>query len=560
MARPVPPSARLLPWVCAGSVALVAWGSHANTLSHGFVSDDRPYVVDNPAVRGPGSLRHVSPSWWKAARTEQRIGGFYRPLPILTFRLDRGGAAPHEALDPAPFHRTNVLLHALAAVLAWWLARRLARSDTAALVGGLLFAAHPVHSEAVAWVSGRAELLAATSALACLAIAAGLSDAPARRRPWLVAAAALLLVLALSSKEGAVALAPILWLLIRSRSGLRSLAASGILLAFAWGLCAAHVALVWWVRAGVPAGGLGSFVDNPLWAEPWAVRAGTALAVLARGAGLLVWPASLSADYSHRSIPIARWILEPAPLMGLAVFALLAWAAARCLRGRDGLSFPLALALLAWLPASNLIVRTGTILGERLLYFPSAGLCLAAGVAGARLSARSRLAHRAVLAATLALTLAGLARTVARNRVWKDEETLLRATLAAHPENVKALRALGSLLGRRGERGEALRLLDRALEVHPGYAQGHADRGACLIEAGRIAEAEAALRKALELHPGQAAVWSNLGVCHVRTGRLEEAVRCFAEAARIDPTLRNARENLARTLEALGRPPDRKKE
>ncbi|MCD6405795.1 MAG: hypothetical protein J7M19_08205, partial [Planctomycetes bacterium] len=137
-------------------VVLVAVGCYYNTLSAGFVNwDDPKLILENPYVRGLTleNLKHI----WTSPIKET-----YLPLRVTSYAVD------YElwGYDPQGYHLTNVLLHAAVALLVFLVARRLSGSWAAGFFAGVLFAAHPVHTEAVAWASGRKDLLSTALLLA----------------------------------------------------------------------------------------------------------------------------------------------------------------------------------------------------------------------------------------------------------------------------------------------------------------------------------------------------------------------------------------------------------
>ena len=127
----------------------------AGTLANGFVLDDTLLVRDNPRLEDPARIAELLTSdYW----SPHRISGLYRPLVTLSYAVNTWifGVAP------ASFHGVNVLLHALNAVILMGLVARLTRDSAISIGASLLFVTHAVHSEAVANVAGRAELLSAT--------------------------------------------------------------------------------------------------------------------------------------------------------------------------------------------------------------------------------------------------------------------------------------------------------------------------------------------------------------------------------------------------------------
>ena len=218
--------------------------------------------------------------------------------------------------------------------------------------------------------------------------------------------------------------------------------------AIAWGAAAlATPFLVFWyyraaaIGAAVPAEF--PFVDNPITgASFWTGRL-TAIGVMARYLRLLVWPASLSADYSYATIPLARGSVED--WVGwIVVVAVVVSTIALFRRQRTAFFFG-AFAFVTFLPASNLLFPTGTIMAERLMYLPSLGL-IALLVLG--VFAVFRRFDRTVFALVLIAGVAGVLgyRTWSRNLDWRNDETIWTATVHTSPRSAKAHRALAEAL------------------------------------------------------------------------------------------------------------------
>ncbi|HZE88522.1 MAG TPA: hypothetical protein VE404_03190, partial [Verrucomicrobiae bacterium] len=266
---------------------------YAGTLRNGFVFDDIDVVQKNPLAHAPPRVGAILTShYWAGV---QATGNLYRPLTILSFALNdavTGGAA-------AGYHAVNAILHGAVSALVVLLAAALGWSPAGALTAGLLFAAHAVHVEAVAPVVGRSELLGALFALAAwLCHRAAVRGATARARIARGAFAAAFFGLALLSKENAAVLPALVvaadLALDRSavarRRSLRSAAAmAGILALF----LAARAAVVPGVPPDDPLGRVFGGVDL-------VTRVRTAMGVMGRYLGLLVFPRHLSADYSYR--------------------------------------------------------------------------------------------------------------------------------------------------------------------------------------------------------------------------------------------------------------------
>jgi len=367
---------------------------------HGqFIYDDEYYLVRNPAVLGQAS------PWTSALGAPEQA--LWRPLTVASFAWQWQG--PGQA---GPLRSANIALHALVSLLVLFLGRALLGSRPAALAGALLFAVHPVHAEAVAWVSGRAELLAAAGVLGAWL---------AWLRPGAAAAvtSAVLLAAALLSKESAL-VAPLLFvagdrLLLRRPVPRARLA-----------LLAGVAAAAWFTRLALlpqalPGGA--PFGDVPL-----AGRLLVAAQILGEALLRLAWPPGPRVFFPRDEFLVPR----AAPLLALAAAALLV---ALCWRRRRDVSVGLALVPLALATVLNL-VPIGATFAERFLYLPSAFACLAAGAALAAWGRRERAAGRGPGASVLACVLllgAALPACRAAARVFDSDLALWSHEAAVAP-------------------------------------------------------------------------------------------------------------------------------
>lgn len=432
------------------ALALVVALAYANSFPAGFTLDNRPQILEDARIRAvdAGNLRAIFTEdyWWPVT-----VSGLYRPLTTLSYMLDY--AVLGSGARPAGYHALNLLLHLANAVLAWRLARLLLGDDTAAGFAAALFAVHPVATEAVTNIVGRADLLATASVLGGLLIHARRAAAPAPRRgPWTLALSATFLG-GLLSKESAAALPAVIlcWDLtaaepmratslgdLAARAG-RSLRRMAVPLGVPLVIVAAARARIF---AHLPSPEL-AYWDNPLVrAGFWTARA-TALNVVGQYLGLLVWPRTLSCDYSYDQVPVVDWArLGPSDLAALAALAalglgaLLAWRSHR--RGGRAVPFYLLFALVTFLPASNLIVLVGSVKAERFLYTPLVAFGALATLAVCGMVRRVGGKPPAAWLVLGVMIAAALVRTVVRNEDWRDDEHLWSAAVAASPRSFKA--------------------------------------------------------------------------------------------------------------------------
>jgi tetratricopeptide (TPR) repeat protein len=501
---------------------------YLNTVGNELVYDDRALIVENELVR---SL-NPAPVLLGPSLSIERLE-WYRPLTIYTFSLQYS----LHASQPAGYHLVNIVLHLLNVLLLFEIGRRLLGEDRTAFLAAGLFALHPIHVEAVVPVSGRADLLSTLLVLTAWRWALlEESRAPLVRS----GAVAIAFFAALLSKEGAIAGWPLilltdLWRHYRGERGGDFNLRSRIPVHAALALAAASyfvlraAALGGWL---IPTDNPVRYIENPLVDETRPmVRVATAGWVLLRYVGLLVAPLRLSADYSYNQVPVVAALTDPRGWTALV--ALLAAAAVLGLGPRIyrllGLMF-----LVAWAPISNLWISIGTLMAERLMYLPSALFCLAlASVFALGLSRPSvRLPSTFLLVAVFAFY---SARTLVRNRDWRDQEALFAATVRTAPRSAKAHFNYATELLRTGRLPEAEAELETALAIAERYPEAHSALGTIYMQRNELLRAEAEFQRALEQNPRLSSAWLNVGLSYFRSGRNDEASRALQESIRIDP-------------------------
>jgi Flp pilus assembly protein TadD len=536
-------------------VGLLAAAVYLPALSGAFVSDDAVLVAANPAIRSwSAAFASFGRSYWYGLKG---VEPYYRPLPILSYALDRTVAG----LRPFPFHVTNVLLHAGCALLVALLVPALLRSRegpsrsadrlpegawlAGAIFAGALAAVHPLHSEPVAAIYGRPDLLAAFLTLATLNLALR-----GRTVPGITC-----LGLALLSKESAIGvplLAPFALAVGARGRGPR---------AFSKRKAAVHLALSVAVLGGYlvlrdHAIGLRvdpesyTVLDNPLVHAEGRERWLTPVAVVGRYATLWIWPARLCADRGFDTVPPVASVTDPFFVLGAAILILGSIALAGLAASRSPWSLPLAAAGLTFLPASNLVVLSPAIMAERFAYLPSMLICVLLGGVYAKLTSppqrisspggisgeppRRRPAF-AIHAAAAFLLVPLAARTYARAGDFKDDLALYGSAVASCPLSAKAQYNLGNALARAGRERESIAPFEAALAVAPWMAIAQNNMGTSYLHLGRFREAERAYRKASELSPNLLSPHESLAGLLYRDGRFEESLVEAQAALSLNP-------------------------
>jgi hypothetical protein len=442
---PAKPPARAH-WRRHAPALLALWAfallAYSNSFRTGFVFDsERAILKDSRVHEATSENLHLilnQEYWYKSTATL-----LYRPLTTFSYLVNYAifGNGSH----PAGYHWVNFALHAVNIALVYLLGLLLfqetARKERLALALAAVWALHPILTESVTNIVGRADLLAAFGVLAGLVCHAKSASASGRRKLAWLAALMLAAAIGMFSKESAVVLLAAMAIYdFTFGKGAPRARLPGYLAA------ALPAALYLYVRSRVVAGLASApvpFTDNPLMgAGFWTARL-TAVKVIGKYLWLLVWPRNLSCDYSYNQIPLSTW--GWGGFAALAVCAAAAAAAILCYRRHKAVCFFMVFFFVALAPTSNLAILIGSVMAERFLYLPSVGF---AGCLVWAVYRRPRVAP-----ALLALICAALAvRTYARNIDWLDDRSLWTSAAQVCPASYKThLHVATAVIGPQGE-------------------------------------------------------------------------------------------------------------
>jgi tetratricopeptide (TPR) repeat protein len=412
----------------------------ANSFGAGFVLDNKALILEDPRLRDATPqnldliLQHTY--WWPHGEA-----GLYRPVTTLSYLFNY--AVLGDGDRPAGYHWLNLILHAGNVLLVYLLASRLMRGFWPPAFAAALWAVHPTLTESVTNIVGRADLLSAAALVGGFLLYLRSTEAAGWRRVAWLAGLMAATAIAVFAKESGVVLPGVMALYELAFRRQRKTARG-----FLPGCLATlpPLAFMLYQRAQVLAAeppAVFPFLDNPIvGADFWTGRV-TAIGVMARYLWLVIWPAKLSTDYSYSQIPRASgsvqdWLSWMA-ILGVVLIVLLLYR-----RNRTAFFFA-GFAFVTFLPASNLLFPIGTIMAERFLYLPSAGLlaCLVLAVYAA--CGRIGLQRAAPVVLCLA-AMAFTVRTWARNADWRDDVTLARAAVQTCPRSFKAHKILAAAL------------------------------------------------------------------------------------------------------------------
>ena len=422
-------------WRVRAVLLLVALAAYANSFGLGLAQDSTVLVKDARLNLAGDDWKLIFDKnyWWPTAGD-----GLYRPVTTLSFAFNHWflGNGP----DAPAYHVTNFLLHALNVWLLYELGLLIFRRAGPAFFAAALWAIHPICTESVTSIAGRADLLAAMSVLG------GLLLYIRGHSRWAPIALFVIATMGVFAKENAAVLIGLmlLWDLSFGEKprwqGYAAVAAS-----------LAMLALVRHVVLGNLAAVQPPYADNPLLAASFWTARWAAIKVIGLDLWLLLFPLVLSSD--HPQLPLAT-LSDPRAWASLfAVAAILTIAIVR--RRKDPVLFWAAgFFAISLLPTSNLVIPIGAAMAERFLYLPAMGFAVALAALLYRLKA-GRYARIGLIALLVLYT----ARTLARNPDWNDDFALASADVPHSPNSFRLHDMLAKALFDRDARGNIDRVI-----------------------------------------------------------------------------------------------------
>lgn len=581
-------------------VALFAVLIYSNTLNHDFTVDDGTVMQNNTIVKkGMTAIPEIFSTRYRAGFWDRKEN-LYRPLSLVMFATEwqlTGG-------QPWLGHAVNVLMYALICVLVLLLFRKLLikQHPLIPLMAALFFTVHPLHTEVVANIKSRDELLCLLFSL--LAMITALKFFELKKVLWM-ALSALCFLLALLSKENAIAMLVIIPLLLWffTDEKIKSLVLPSVMLAAVMGI---YLLIRASVLQGLEDQTELQIINNSMLGTDGFSRFMMAVYLLGKYLWMHIVPHPLSFDYSFNQIKpeVASSPLAWLSLLihaGLVVFALIG------LKNKNPLSFCILFYLGTLALVSNVLFLIEATFAERFVFMPSLGFCLAAGLFLSKIAKLKPMdktlipfKSKPVLSSVLILVLLLLSfKTISRNADWKNNLTLLARDVKTCPESARIRYAYGSAIlfeqaipeknkdKKNRLLDEAIFQLEKGVSILSTYAdafyhlglaykeKGVAEKSVASFEAAkrskiwtvadfyvssglaygaanRYAEAIKDLHKATELSTPTGEMYNNLGMFHTELGNTDSAKYFLEKAIMLSPESPSVHYNLGNAFAKAG--------
>ena len=499
---------------------------YGNSLNGKFVWDDSYLVQNNVYLENWSYLPYLFTK--NIGEGGRGIYYFYRPLQMLTYMVDRF----LWKLNPIGYHLTNTLLHILVALGVYWLVNILYEDKLLSLFTSLFFVVHPVHTEAVTYISGRGDSLAALFMLiSVISYIKNLSLMDIKFYAIMI----LSYILALLSRENSLIL-PVLLVLYHYTFKKKLKMALFLPLL---GLACIYIVL----RAGI----FKFLLPHTVCPTTILQRMPGFFVAITNYARILLLPFDLHMEYGDK---LFNWNNYKA-LLGIVIFVSPIIYALR-IRNRNNLIFFSIFWFFAILLPSSNLYPLNAYMAEHWLYLPSIGFFLILAKGSCELYRAKKFRSVAVIFVTALLIFYSFL-TIRQNNYWKEPLTFYNRTLKYAPDSAVLHNNIGILYGDMGNFEKAISLFQKAIKIEPRYIYAYHNLGKAYHLVGKDKEAIDLYEQLIKVSPNLSDAHYNLGNLYNETGRKEEAIEAYKKAINISPHFTNAHYNLGNVYKEIGK-------
>ncbi len=495
--------------VCLGLVFLI----FGHTLAGQFVFDDRSIVSHQALFSDINNLPEIAlMGYWSDE------SGLYRPIVLLSYSLNY----IFLGASPVNFHLVNLVLYALIGYFLFLFIQKIfPKPRKLAYLVSLLFLVLPIHTEVVANIVGRAEILALLFSLLLF-----LELLKRKSNPWKLG---VWFFLAIASKEVAVAALPLALLVFFykhkqqiNKKKIIDFIPHGLLLFLSF---FTYLSLRFLVLGQHFLTNNASLVENPLKFVSFSERIVASLQVLVIYLKKSFWPFNLCSDYSYNQIPIPDSFFNFKTLFGLICLLSFVFIFIYFFKKRPILSLGAGFFLFTYLPVSNLFFPIGTIAGERLIFYPSVGLVIFLAYGLIKLSKIKpvRIFSRLSLILFIGLMIFYGSVSFIRSIDWLNEKNLFVSAGQCASQSVLSRSNLATVYYLQGDYQRALEESLAAKEIYPNYPKGINNLGLVYWKLGQPEKARQEYYRALKNWPPYEGVYENLILLELSQENIQQA-------------------------------------
>lgn len=520
MASEQAPSVSMTNWQAPVFIILIAalgFMVYANSLGGKFLYDDDKLIRDNVYIKSWSNIAKIFTKDIGSGAGTLYNFNFYRPIQMLLYMMTYS----LWKLNTAGYHFANIMLHISVALTVYFFINLLFNNRTIAFFAGVFFVVHPIHTEAVSYISASADPLSTLFILLSFIFYIKNNTMPA----------VLCYAISCLSKEYSLIL-PVLLLLyhyvfkkeVRINKFIPMIGVTFVYIVlrsvFTFSISGAEVHTTFLQR--VP----GFFIAVTNYVR------------------LMFLPFGLHMEYGAPTFSP----FDPKAIAGIVILCFLLFYALSNLNKDRLLSFAILWFIVSIMPVSNLL-PINAYMAEHWLYLPSLGFFLILAKMLNIFYANSRTFCVAIAVCLLAYY---SVLTVRQNAYWRDPAVFYEMTLKYTPNNWRIYNNFGNVYLKNGNYEKAMEAYKTAIRLNPNLAGAHNDLGNLYGRLNKLEDAIAAYKKAIEIDPNFAGAYNNIGTIYYSMNMQEEAIKVLQKAISLDPNFADAYNNLGNSYAAIG--------
>ena len=544
---------------------------YGNTLWNDYALDDGIVITQNQFVQKGFAgiadiLTHDSFSGWQKNANSDVAGGRYRPLSLVSFAIEHSMFGN----NPRASHLINVLLYAIIGIVIFIFLKRLLIDEPTKysylshlpFLTALIFITHPIHTEAVANIKGRDEILSLLfSIIASIYFLKFIDDG---KKIKSIIFGSLFLFLGLLSKENAITfflIIPLMLFFFRN-GNIKTILPVLVSIIISTGI---YLFLRQTFSNTSINKEVTDLMNNPFFGMSASQKYATIIYTFGKYLWLLILPLHLTSDYYPYQISIHEFS-SIGTILSLVICMVLVVTAFIQLSKKTIFSFSVIYFAVTLSVVSNLVFPVGTFMSERFLFMPSLAFCLlfayfinlipyykfnsfpfSKSEISPKIIAADFFGMRNIQIILILICGAYSIKTIARNTDWKNNFTLFSAAVINSPNSAMSHHAIASELRKKGESSinkkvqldyykQSIAADEQSITIHPEFAQAYYNIGVTYLLMEDVSAAEKSFRKTISIAPNYADALNNLGHCFMRENKLDSAIILSTSASKIDTT------------------------